>query len=94
MRRRVSQNRAVGADDGLDTGHPVHRPERGETVRGQKSSCTGGDRKRGRERNVTCCPICTAPYSRELRGRIKQKYHYNHRAAADIVSSFLVCSVM
>lgn len=32
VRRKASQDRAVGADDRLDAGHSVHRPERGETV--------------------------------------------------------------
>lgn len=33
MRKGASHDRAVGADDGLDAGHSVHRPDRGNTVR-------------------------------------------------------------
>lgn len=37
VRRRASQDRAVGADDGLDAGHSVYRPERKRlSLRGHK----------------------------------------------------------
>lgn len=32
MRGRARQDRAVGADDGLDTSHSVHRSEKRKTV--------------------------------------------------------------
>ena len=36
MRRRAAQDRAVSADDGLNTGHSVHRPEKRNEVRGKQ----------------------------------------------------------
>lgn len=32
MRRRARQDRAVGADDGLDTGHSVHCPKKRKSM--------------------------------------------------------------
>lgn len=40
VRRGPGKNRAVGADHGLDAGHPVHRPEHG-TGSDSGSSDTG-----------------------------------------------------
>lgn len=47
--RGADRDRAVGADDGLDAGHWVDRPERGHTVRGRHGDGAGDEEDDGRD---------------------------------------------
>ena len=48
VRSRAGQDGAVGADHWLDAGHSVHRPERGEEIRGDTMKTKGDVKKRRR----------------------------------------------